>query len=281
MKPEQSPHRNILIVVDDEESTRNSLADILRGEGYSVFTFASGEDALAFLLKEIVDLVILDIEMPGMDGLEVLRMVSKQAPDTMVILLTAFGSMESAVEALRQRAFDYLVKPVSPERVLDSTRQALAHRAEQLHKQALLEEMEASLRQLLESGFGASTRDPSRPAEIQLVYLGNGVMADFNRRELWGGMGADDDLRVRLTPTEGRLLKVLLERGGEVLTHRELVTMVQGYDVTDWEAPEVLRPLVSRLRQKLAHFPGGEQWILNVRGKGYLFERRGAKGLNS
>ena len=268
----------VVLIVDDDEVTRTSLVDILRLEEYRVHAVASGEDALAFLREEKVDLIFLDIKLPGIDGLEVLRVVSQQAPDIAVILLTAYGTVESAVVALRHHAFDYLIKPVSPQQALDSTQRALSHRAELLHKHALLEEMEASLRQLLKTEYGPGSRDPASPAELQVVYLGNGVMVDFDRRELWEGSGSEESQRVRLTPTEARLLKILLERGGEVLTHREIVMLVQGYEVTDWEAPEVLRPLVSRLRQKLAYFPGGEYWVSNVRGKGYLFERRGTKG---
>jgi DNA-binding response OmpR family regulator len=268
-----------ILVVDDEETTRNTLADILRLEGYTVYSAASGEDALSFLEEEKVDLMILDLKMPGMDGLDVLRVVSRQDTEIMIILLTAYGSLESAVEALRQHAYDYLVKPVSPQQLLESTQRALEYRAELLHKQSLLEEMEVSLRQLLEPAYGSSSREHTRPVDDKVVYLGNGVRVDFDRRELWRGAGDGQDQRIHLTSTEGKLLKVLLERVGEVLTHRELVMTVQGYEVTDREAPEILRPLVSRLRQKLAYFPGGEQWIWNVRGKGYLFERRGAKGV--
>jgi DNA-binding response OmpR family regulator len=65
---------------------------------------------------------------------------------------------------------------------------------------------------------------------------------------------------------------VLLNNQKKVFTHRELVSMVQGYETSDWEAPEVLRPMVSRLRRKLAVFPGGENWIVNVRGTGYVFD---------
>jgi DNA-binding response OmpR family regulator len=264
-----------ILIVDDEETTRRSLADIFRLEGYSVHSVASGEDALACLGVEAVDLMILDLKMPGMDGLEVLRIVSQRAPDMMVILLTAYGSLESAVEALRHHAFDYLIKPVSPRQVLDSAERALAQRSERLHKHSLLEEMEASLRQLLETDLRPSQREQPLQTAAQMIYLGNGVMGDLDRREIWGGPGRGADRRVSLTATECKLLKVLLENGGKVLTHRELVVLVQGYEVTDQEAPEVLRPLVSRLRQKLANFPGGDQWITNVRGKGYVFERRG------
>ena len=67
-------------------------------------------------------------------------------------------------------------------------------------------------------------------------------------------------------------MKTLLENRSRVLSHRELVFLVQGYETTEKEAPEVLRPLISRLRRKLSVFEGGEKWIVNVRGTGYLFE---------
>jgi DNA-binding response OmpR family regulator len=101
----------------------------------------------------------------------------------------------------------------------------------------------------------------------QVVTLEEGITTDLNRREIWRG-----NQRVSLTPTEGKLMKVLIENRGRVLLHRELVLLVQGYETTDWEAPEVLRPLVSRLRRKLSIFPKGDKWIVNVRGTGYVFD---------
>ena len=92
-------------------------------------------------------------------------------------------------------------------------------------------------------------------------------MVDLARREIWRG-----NERVKLTPTEGKLLKVLFENKGRVMSHKNLVFLVQGYDIAEWEAPEVLRPLVSRLRRKLSTFPNGENWIVNVRGTGYVFD---------
>ena len=129
--------------------------------------------------------------------------------------------------------------------------------------------MEASL-QKLKSAEGL---EESTPAQASVVTLGQGIKVDLERREIWR-----DDTRVTLTPTEGKLMKVLIEHQGQVLTHRELVMLVQGYQTTDWEAPEILRPLVSRLRRKLASFPGGKSWISNVRGTGYVFDGvRGGK----
>ena len=253
-----------ILIVDDEETARISLADILRLEGYRVSDADNGESALAMLEKDEFDLILLDIRMPGMDGIEVLRKVTEIAPDTQVILLTAHGSMESAIEALQYGAHDYLIKPSSPQEILSSVASGLARRAEAQHKRLLLGQMESSLQQLKDVE-GMSQKVSSVGQRV--ISLPDGVMVDLARREVWRG-----NERVSLTPTEGKLMSVLLENRGRVMTHRELVFLVQGYEITDWEAPEVLRPLVSRLRRKLSPFPGGDTWIVNVRGTGYLFE---------
>ncbi len=330
-----------ILVVDDEETMRRSLADILRLEGYHVNAVSSGEAALEALraanrpgvnlAQEGYDVMLLDLKMPGMDGLEVLRAASRIAPDTMYILLTAHGSLESAIDAIHYQAHDYLLKPASPQQIVNSVTKAIGRRAELLHKRALLEQRRSTVSQsqngeveddsslllgrnssqvysapkttLSSSALTRPEIDMRPTLEPRLIALANDVVVDLARREVWrpqtpvskmasgnmpgeekaasgnppgpglhtGGTAGD---KVRLTPTEGKLLKVLLENRGRVLTHRELVLMVQGYEVTDWEAPEVLRPLVSRLRQKLKRFPEGESWIVNVRGTGYVLERR-------
>lgn len=260
-----------ILVVDDEETMRRSLADILRLEGYHVQAVSSGQAALDAIRRETYDLMLLDLKMPGMDGLEVLRTTARISPDTLVILLTAHGSLESAIEALRQDAFDYLLKPSSPQQILNSVAGALAQRAEAQRKRDLIEKLDSSLQELRKDGERREARPEKEPT---VISLGKNVWADLGRREIWVGSGLDSQ-RVSLTPTEGKLFRVLWENHRQVLTHRELVKTVQGYDVTDWEAPEVLRPLVSRLRQKLSTLPGGENWITNVRGTGYVLEVKG------
>ena len=251
-----------ILVVDDEETTRRSLADILRLEGLQVKTAAYGEAAVEALQQETFDLILLDLKMPGMDGLDVLRIASKLASDTQVILLTAHGSLESAIAALRLGAHDYLLKPASPTQIIRSVNSGLARRADQLRKRNLLEQLEASVQQLKDIG-----QEQASQANSGMFELGGGVTINIPRRQVEYG-----DQKVNLTPTEGKLLKVLLEDRQRVYTHRELVSMVQGYETTDWEAPEVLRPLISRLRRKLSVFPNGDKWITNVRGTGYVFE---------
>jgi DNA-binding response OmpR family regulator len=181
----------------------------------------------------------------------------------LVILLTAHGSMDSAITALRQGAYDYLIKPSSPQEILSSVAGGLSRRAEIQHKRLLLNQLDTSIQQLR----NAEGVTQSTPLGSRLITFPHGVMVDLARREIWRGND-----KVSLTPTEGKLFQVLIENQGRVMKHRELVFLVQGYEITDREAPEVLRPLVSRLRRKLTEFPGGGKWITNVRGTGYVFE---------
>ena len=257
-----------ILVVDDEEAMRRSLADILRLEGYQVQALSNGISAIEILQRQTFDLLLLDLKMPGMDGMEVLRNVAKVAPDTLVILLTAHGSLESAIEALRRDAYDYILKPTSPAQILKCVSGALAKRIETQQKRKILDQLDTSLRALKDVERGES---PSLDDQ-DVVVLREGIKADLLRREIWDDLGSKNSAKIKLTRTEGKLLKVLMDRRGQVMTHKELVLRVQGYDVSEWEAPEVLRPVVSRLRRKLAYFPGGEKWITNVRGTGYVFE---------
>jgi DNA-binding response OmpR family regulator len=252
-----------ILVVDDEPTVRESLDEILRLEGYKVVSVESGDLAIKALQSESFDLILLDLKMPGMNGIDVMRLATKISPDTKIILLTGHGSMESAVEALRLSAHDYLIKPVTTQELLSSVRRAIAQRAKLQEKRMMLEQLDISLQRLKD----AERIRSADKSEKQVVALGEGAMVDLARREIWYG-----DQRVMLTPAEGKLLQVLLENRGRVLTHRYLVLTVQGYETTEWEAPAVLRPLISRLRRKLAGLPNGEKWITNVRGTGYVFE---------
>jgi DNA-binding response OmpR family regulator len=255
--------KGLILVVDDEEAARQSLADILRLEGYQVKTAANGEAAVKSLEADEFDLMLLDLKMPGMSGLEVMTTANEISPETQVILLTAHGSMDSAIKALREGANDYLLKPATPNDILGSVSKAIEERSEAERRKRLIGQIESSVQQL-KSSDGVEL---PAPIEGTIVSLGGGVKVDLERREIWSS-----DQKVSLTPSEGKLMRVLIENQGRVLSHRELVSLVQGYQTTDWEAPEILRPLVSRLRRKLASFPGGDNWIINVRGTGYVFD---------
>lgn len=117
--------RKSILVVDDEKSQREILEMILAGEGYDVTTASSGEAALKFVGERRYDLVLTDLMMTGMDGIELLQQLLAQDSSIIVILLTAHGSIDSAKEALRRGAFDYLQKPYDRDTLLDTIRRAL------------------------------------------------------------------------------------------------------------------------------------------------------------
>lgn len=117
--------RKSILVVDDEKSQREILEMILSGEGYDVTTASSGEAALKFAKERRFDLALTDLKMTGMDGIELLQHLLGQDSSIIVILLTAHGSIESAKDALRRGAFDYLQKPYERDTLLETIRRAL------------------------------------------------------------------------------------------------------------------------------------------------------------
>ncbi|WP_447973459.1 sigma-54-dependent transcriptional regulator [Nitrospira sp. Kam-Ns4a] len=117
-----------ILIVDDERSMREVLSIMLKRAGYAVSVAADGEEAIAQLGKEIFDLVITDLKMPKVGGLEVLKAVKEASPDTVVLVITAFASTESAVEAMKRGAYDYLTKPFQVDEVQLIIRNALEKR---------------------------------------------------------------------------------------------------------------------------------------------------------
>jgi DNA-binding response OmpR family regulator len=252
-----------ILIIDDELGVRESLLELLRVEGYQADAVDSGQLALQNLEEEEYDLALLDLRMPDLDGVEVMHEIKKYHPKTHIIIITGYGSLKSAIEAIRSGADDYLLKPYTSEDVLNSIGNALSEKETKTRKEILIEQLATSLEQLKDmEGIHSQELPPRR-----VVNLPGGIMVDLERREMWRGND-----RVHLTPTESNLLGLFLENQGRVLTHGELVFLVQGVKVEEDQAPEILRPMVSRLRKKMAAFPGMEEWVSNVRGTGYLFE---------
>jgi OmpR family response regulator RpaB len=202
--------------------------------------------------------MIVDLRMPGMDGLEVVQVVNQIAPDTEVILLTAFASTETAIQALRLRIHDYLQKPSPPAQIVASVKKGLDRRSARIQAKSI----------------GIDAEDVNEMFDIINLY--DGTEIDLSRRQI-----KLKDTIVNLTPAEGRLLRILLANEGKVFAHRELVLLVQGYDTSQREAPEILRPLVSRLRHKLEPFPALADHIISIRGTGYVYEGKERKKNNS
>ena len=117
-----------ILVVDDEEQMRDLLAKVLERKGYQVSVCGDGAEALAFLEREPADLVITDVRMPGLNGMEALRAIKELNPEIVVLIMTAFGSIDQAVQAVKEGAYDYINKPFKIDEILLTIEKALAER---------------------------------------------------------------------------------------------------------------------------------------------------------
>jgi DNA-binding NtrC family response regulator len=135
------PASRSVLVVDDEPLIRATLAEYLNGEGFAVTACASGEEALALAEQQAYDVALCDVQLPGIDGIEVLERLLKISPETFVVLITAYATVESAVEAFQRGAHDYLMKPIILDEVAGKVRRLLAYRDLFLENQWLRREL--------------------------------------------------------------------------------------------------------------------------------------------
>jgi DNA-binding response OmpR family regulator len=255
-----------IMLVDDEAVTRVSLADALRLEGYLVHTAASGEEALCLLKKRgPFNLVILDLKMPGMDGLELARRIRLTSSDTVIILLTAFGTMETAIQAIRQGAHDYLLKPCPIPEILRSVSEGLVRRQQTQRRQQLVEQLKQTVSQL-DAIEGREAREQLASAEPERFLEIRDVLVDRRKH-----IAISQDRPLDLTPTEFKVLSCLMDRPDEVWSPKQLVRHARGYDTDTPGARAIIRVHIRRLRKKLEPDPSHPTYILNVRGAGYMF----------
>lgn len=254
-----------ILVVDDEPIIRETLVEMLATEGQEVVAAASGEEALALLQKETFDLMLLDLIMPGLGGLQVMEKTRKIAPGTIIIMLTAHGTLSSAIQAMRHGAHDYLLKPASAPKIMASVEEGLRLRQEALRKQELVHQMEKAIKELA-SGELAPPGTESEPERPTRFLQARDIVVDLQRQVV-----LVRDEPVNLTPTELRLLTTLMQHPDEVIGARELVEEVQGYECDELEARAIIRVHIRRLRKKIEEIPEDPHYIINVRGVGYMF----------
>ena len=259
-----------IMVVDDEATARISLAEVLRLEGYEVATAASGEEALSLLSKSgPYDLMVLDLKMPGMGGLEVTETVREQHPGTVIILLTAFGTLETAIEAIRQGAHDYLLKPSAIPEILESVRKGLAKHRQEQQRQRLVSELQQTLSELV-TVEGAEAVEAAASSQASRFIQLRDVVVD-RQKHIVTLRGKPLDL----TPTEFKILACLMETPDQVWSPQELVRRAQGYETDAWGARAIVRVHIRRLRKKMEKDPSKPSYILNMRGVGYVFAGSG------
>ena len=225
--------KEVVLIVDDEPETVKYVSTNLRVRGYDVLTAEDGRTALKEFGESLVDLIILDIMMPGADGFEVCQAVRRES-DVPIIMLSARGQEGDIVRALDLGADDYLTKPFGVAELLARVR--------------------AALRRTTQTGVAP------RPSLVL-----EGLEIDFATQHLMV-LGRE----VRLTPTEYRLLAHLAINAGRVLTHRALLQAVWGPEYG--EETEYLWAYIRRLRRKIEPEPGNPRYILTLPGVGYSFD---------
>jgi len=230
-------------VVDDEEGIRFFLQEALRIAGYTVTTASNGEEALDLLEESPFDLIVLDLVLGGrVDGQRVLEAVRWRWPETVVVILTAHGSFESALDAIDEGVDGYLLKPVKQAEVLLTLQAALERRERQVDRTKTSEPA-----RVLQRGDFAF----DRPAQ-RLTVRGQPIA---------------------LTTRETRLLVYLMQNEGRVISAKELVRVVIQYEADSlYEARQTIKWYVHCLRRKVEDDPSRPRHILNVRGVGYMFE---------
>ncbi|HXZ34901.1 MAG TPA: response regulator, partial [Thermodesulfobacteriota bacterium] len=112
------------LVVDDEEAMRHMLSLVLKREGYEVLTAADGKEALSKLESDLFDFILMDVVMPEMSGLELLEAMKDRKVESTIIMMSAYGSLDTAVEAMKRGAYDYITKPFKPDEILLALRKA-------------------------------------------------------------------------------------------------------------------------------------------------------------
>src|SRR5215211_4237157 len=251
-----------ILIVDDEATIRLTLGTLLKRAGYEVTPAENGHEAIALLEQQRFDLMLVDLKMPEMDGMQVVAAARQRQADLAIIVLTGHGSLETAVEGLHQGVFDYLLKTTEPAQVIERVKIGLATRAQQLRQRTLLDVVGTAVQEL--RGVAASGLDePGGNSE-------RGITVGALQLDTWRQEATLAGRTLPLTPTEFRVLLCLAEHAGTMLPYAHLVRCAQGYDADELEAGELIKPHIHHLRQKLEPDPTTPRYILNVRGKGYL-----------
>jgi len=222
-----------ILVVDDEPQVLRLLRTALSERGYDVTTAASGEEALAAVEKRLPDVILLDLVMPGLSGLDVCQAVRARAA-VPILVLSARGDEHDKVTALDLGADDYLTKPFGMAELLARIRVALRHAVD-----------------------GGGRADA--------VFSCGELRVDFAQRRVWRGAS-----EIHLTPTEHDLLKFLVQHADKALTHGMILRAVWGPEYAG--ESQYLRVYIPQLRRKLEPNPARPRYILTEPGVGYRFQ---------
>ena len=262
------PFVTSILIVDDEDNLRRSLSLILQKSGYTVNCAAKGQEAIEYLQTKSYDLMFLDLKMPDMDGLELLPRIHGMVPDMPVLILTAHATLESAIEAVRKGARDYLVKPIDPPLILARVEEILNEQRQPRRRREIvstIQELLTELRQIDGKDGKAqgllvtlSSTDPTR-------FLQRGILSlDLHARHVKMG-----DKFIQLSPTAFDYLVILLRHSPDCVPYDNLVQEAQGYKTSLNEARDLARWRIHELRKAIEPNLDQPHFIITERGNGY------------
>jgi two-component system response regulator AtoC len=278
-----------VLIVDDEQVLATAMADYLARHGYATSTCVSGEQALKNIDTESPDLVLLDYRLPRMDGLEVLRRIKETRPEVEVIMLTAHGSVENAVEAMRLGAFDYISKPIDLEelrlivgKALESQRRGheLDYLRAQIEKEnphdiiGRSEAMRDVKRLIDQISSIEATSGREAPSILLTGETGTGKelvsrAIHARSRRAAGPFVEINCAAIPLTLLEAELLRYLVQHEGTPVTRESILEEVWGLrDDTDTRA---IDNFIVRLRRYIEDDPAKPRHLQTVRSVGYRF----------
>ncbi len=227
-----------ILVVEDDPHLAAGVAENLRAEGYAVHHIGDGREALNWLRDGRCELIVLDVMLPHVDGLEVCRTLREKGDNTPVLFLTARGDPQDRIFGLEAGGDDYLAKP--------------------FHLQEFLLRVRAILRRR-----EWYQRASASPADATLRFGGNEVDFRAFRARAWNGVTQE------LTEKEAMILKVLAARPGEIVSREDLLERVWGYDV--FPSTRTVDNFILRLRKRFERDPAQPRHFLTVWGVGYRF----------
>ncbi len=262
------PH---ILVVDDDDQLRFALREILTEAGYSVDQSINVPDALDMLAQmPTVDVILSDIRMNGLDGLHFLQELKTRFPEISVIMMTGHGTIDTAVQAMRDGAVNYLLKPISKRQLLEGVREALQVRGEKMQKRNLMEQVVLNLQALgmydtmLEAMFRRRpVPDSAADVDHRFIRVRDLIVDQHRLVALYEGK------LLELTPTEFEILYTLVQASGRVVTYEEIAFRLRGIHMERDEARTMLSSHFTNLRAKLRDV-GGEDYLMNSRSNGYF-----------
>jgi DNA-binding response OmpR family regulator len=257
-----------ILILDDDENFRRTLAFVLKRAGYSVTTAEHPQDAVETLQSGTFDLAILDIKMPDMDGLSLLAEIRKTHPHLPVLILTGFGGLDSAVEALRLNARDYFIKPIEPSFFLERVQKILDEEQTLKRRIEVLAQMRILLEELEQADRPAKADGDAKPSMVPMDSS-RFIQKDDFILDLKAQQVEFRGRPISLPPSTFNYLVTLIRHSPRPVSYEALVMEAQGYSLGSREARAISRWQIYQLRHALEPDPDQPVFVMTVRNIGY------------